>query len=109
MLTDALLAPAAAGVNVTDTLQLAPAAIVAPQVLVWLNSVAFVPTIPMLETVSPAVPLLVTVTVCATLFIPTVCPPNFTLSLHNAPPISAAFAPVPLNPIECGDPVALSV
>ena len=61
--------PALAEVNVTLTVQLAPAARLAPQVLVWaklaLGEAA------MLEMLSEAVPELVTVTVCAALVTPT--------------------------------------
>ena len=47
MLTAAVSAPAPVGLNVTVILQLAPAATVLPQVLVWLNELALVPVIEM--------------------------------------------------------------
>lgn len=47
-MTEADRAPAAWGVNVTEIVQLAPAATVVPQVFVWVKSAVFVPVIAML-------------------------------------------------------------
>src|SRR6185436_6721761 len=63
-------APAAAGVKVTLTVQLAPAPRLAPQVLVCENSVE--PEVMPLR-VTVAVPGFRTVTVCAALVVPTFC------------------------------------
>ena len=64
-------APLAEGVNVTDIVQVAPPASDAPQVLVWAKSPALVPLRPMLLMVRDPAPLLVNVTVCAALVVPT--------------------------------------
>jgi hypothetical protein len=62
MSSDAVRAPEMAGVKLTLTLQLAPAAIVAgsvvPQVCVMAKSAAFAPDMPMLLIVRGAVPVL---------------------------------------------------
>ncbi len=52
----AVSAPATCGVKVTEMMQLALAARVAPQVLVWLNALALTPVIAMLPTLSAALP-----------------------------------------------------
>ena len=74
MLTLALLVPAAVGLKVTLMVQEAPAASVLEllgQVLVWAKSPALVPLRPMLLMVRDPAPLLVSVTVCAALVVPT--------------------------------------
>jgi len=60
--------PVAVGVNVTLMVQLAPAATELPQVLVW----AYCALAAMLVTLSAAVPVLVSVTVCAALVVFTI-------------------------------------
>jgi hypothetical protein len=61
----------AGGVNVTLIVQLAPAAKLPPQLLVWAKLVAFVPVIPMLLISSePLPPGLVSVTGCEALVVP---------------------------------------
>ena len=52
--TLAVRLPVAPGVNVTEIVQLAPAARLAGQSLVWAKSAALVPTRPMLQIVSAA-------------------------------------------------------
>jgi hypothetical protein len=69
IVTAALRAPVAVGVNVTLILQLAPAATLAPQVFVWLKSPLFVPVIVMLVMLSAAVPVLERVTAWAVLVV----------------------------------------
>jgi hypothetical protein len=76
MVTAALRAPAAAGRNVTLMVQEAPAARVAPQVVVWVKSPLAVPVITMLESVSTAAPVFVSVTALAALVEPTDWFPN---------------------------------
>ena len=74
ILTLALRAPFAEGVKVTLRMQFAPAASVfglMGQVFVWAKSPALVPLTETLVMVSAAVPLLVSVTVCAALVVPT--------------------------------------
>ena len=64
--------PAAAGSNVTLMVQLAPAATLAPQLLVCEKSPAFVPAmaIEVIDRAEP--PLLASLTICALLMVPTV-------------------------------------
>ena len=71
MLRDAERVPAAVGLNVTLTVQLLPAARLARQVWVWEKSPLFVPVTAMPLMVSVAVPVLVRVTVCGALPVPT--------------------------------------
>ena len=63
MASDAELAPAAAGLNVTEIAQLAAGANVAPQLLAWAKSAGLVPVIAMLPIVMNAAPPFVRVTV----------------------------------------------
>ena len=79
MVSVALRAPAAVGLKVTLKVQLAPAASVAgnaPQVFVWAKS----PLVAMALIVSGALPLLVSVTVCAALVVPTFWLPKLRLA-----------------------------
>jgi hypothetical protein len=66
----ALRLAADAGEKVTEMVQLAPAASDSPQVFVWAKSAAFVPAIAMLVIDSAALPVLVSVAVCAALVAP---------------------------------------
>jgi len=68
----ALKLAADAGVKVTETVQLAPAASELPQVLVWAKSAAPAPVIAMLVIARAALPVLVSVAVCAALAVPAV-------------------------------------
>ena len=68
--TDAVLAPAVAGENVTLMEQFALWASVLPQVLVWANSLLLVPVMLMTMLVKEAFPLLVTVIDCELLVLP---------------------------------------
>jgi len=67
MLRVPVIVPADPDLKVTEIAQLAPALRVVPQVLVWENS----PVAVMLEIVSEALPVLVSVTVWALLLVPT--------------------------------------
>lgn len=71
--TDAEREPVAVGLKVTLIVQFAPAATLAPQVLVCEKSVLFVPVMVMPEPlkVRVALPVLVNVTFCPELLIPT--------------------------------------
>ncbi len=71
MVTAAARLPDAAGVKLTLTVQLAPAATLVPQVLLSLKSPLFVPVMAILEIVRVAVPLFVSVTFAAALPVPT--------------------------------------
>jgi hypothetical protein len=72
MLTPVLRGPAAVGEKVTLSWQLAPPARVLGgigQLLFWLKSLLLAPAIPMAVRVTLAVPLSLTVTVCAALLV----------------------------------------
>ena len=64
--------PAAAGVKTTEIEQLLPADNTAPQVVASENELAFAPVIEIPEIVRDALPLLVSVTLCAGLAMPIV-------------------------------------
>ena len=69
MATEANRLPAADGLKVTETVQLAPAATLTPQVLVWLKSAALVPVTATLVMDSAALPEFETVIVWAALIV----------------------------------------
>jgi len=71
MVMNAARVPFVVGLNVTLMVQPAPTAMVAPQLLVCEKSPPFAPVTAMLVLVSEAFPLLVSVTVCAALDVPT--------------------------------------
>jgi len=73
MTIDALREPVAAGVKVTLIVQFVPAGTLVPQVFHWLKSSLLAPDIATLLMVSTAVPVFVSVTVCALLLVPTAC------------------------------------
>src|SRR5580658_969896 len=99
------------GLNTTLMVQLPPAATDAgrvPQMLVCEKSVALVPVKPMLEMVSTPVPVaLLTVTGSAAEAEPTVCGVNAT-GLGVTTATGVPTWPVPLSPMVCGLPKALS-
>lgn len=94
--------PLAVGVKVTLIVQLPLTANEAPQLLVWAKS----PLVAMLVMVSAAVPLLVSVTVCAAEVVPTFWPAKVRLAGESP---AAGAMPVPLKLAVCGLPAALSV
>src|SRR5262249_52295923 len=108
MVTFAVRAPTANGVNVTLIAQLAFAASVvglSGHVVVCAKSPAFVPVIPMLAIVSAPGPLFVTVTLCAALVVFTVW-----LAYVNVPGATVTCdAAVPFSVTICGVPLPLSV
>src|SRR5947209_2807696 len=112
MFSVALRIPVASGVKLTLIVQLAPGATEpAPlgQVLpaAKAKSAACAPVMVMLVRFSGASPLLVSVTFCAALVVPTRC---YTISLHDALPISVGgVTPVPVSDSDCGLPAASSV
>ena len=61
----------------------------------------------MLEIASCAVPLLLSMTLCAPLAVPTRCAPNERLDGLSVT-VGAGFAPVPVRPSDCGLSAALS-
>jgi len=71
---DAPRGPDWVGVKVTLIVQFAPATRVAPHVLaLWLNSAALFPTTAMLEIFSTELPMLLSISVCTALVLPTNC------------------------------------
>jgi hypothetical protein len=108
MVTAAFSAPVAVGAKCPWMVQLSPTARLAPQVLAKTNEDAFVPVTAMLVIVNAAVPVLVMVTDCEALDVPTFTVPNNRLVAESVTGAAAAL-PVPLNAIDCGDVPALSV
>ena len=105
----AVSAPAAAGLNSTDTVQLAPTASEVPQVVADLiNDVALVPVMVSEVSVSAAVPVFFTVTTCAAVVTPTVVEANVKDVGDSVTAGAVAATPVPLRLTDCGEPVALS-
>jgi hypothetical protein len=104
--TEPLLAPDAVGLNVTDTLQV-PAGATVPQVVVAAKSPAFVPPTVTPLTTRLALPVFVTVTVCAALVAPIEVEPNVRLAVDSET-TGACATPVPWSGTVCGLPVALS-
>ncbi len=99
--------PVAVGIKVTATVQVAPAATLVPQLLVWAKS----PEAAIEVMASAAVPVLLTVTACAVLVVPVVWDAKVRLVGESVTAGAGVpeLAPVPLRPTVCGDPVALSV
>jgi hypothetical protein len=96
-----VLAPVAVGVKVTSIVQLAPAATLAPHVLVCAKS----PLIPMLPIVSAVLAVLLRLIACAPLLVPTNWFPN-DRGLGDRVTVDAT--PVPVKATVCGLPLALS-
>ena len=80
---------------------------VAPQLFANTNEEASVPVKTMLVMASVEVPVLVRITVCEALVVPTSCVPNTRLVADNDTVVE--LTPVPLREMLCGEPVALSV
>ena len=108
MLSAAVRAPLAAGVNITVILQLAPAPTELPQVLAWVKSLALAPVTARLVTLKPALPVLVSVTACVELEVPTDWLAKARLAGERLTPAAAVLAPVPERPTVWGLPLALS-
>ena len=103
----AVRVPVACGVNVTEMMHLPLAATLLPQVLVWAKSVGFVPVIEIPEMVSAAVPVFLSVTVCAVEVEPETAEKVSDVGEREAAGADAVV-PVPLRVTVCGEPVALS-
>jgi hypothetical protein len=109
MLIAPLRVPAAAGSKVTLMVQVALAAKDAGHVLVWAKSPAFVPVRVISAIVNAALPLLVSVTLCAALVVPAACEANVKLvGASVTAGAVVAVVPVPANGTVCGLPAALS-
>jgi hypothetical protein len=70
MLTLAVREPPAVGVNVTLTLQLAPATKELPHVFFWLKSEALAPVMPILDRLRAALPVFTNMIVAGLLLVP---------------------------------------
>ena len=102
--TFAVREPNTIGLKVTVIEQLAPAATLVPQVLVWEKSLAFVPVTVIDFTVMACTLVLVSVTLCGVLVEPTLTFPKLRLDDE-----SCTNVPVPVRVAACGLPGALSV
>jgi len=111
MLTEAVRLPLADGVNVTLIGQLPSAATELPQVLLSEKSLAFVPVTVMLVMLKGALPVLLRVTVCAPLVVPTgwLPKPRLVGERLTTGAVAAVDVPVPERLTVCGLPLALSV
>jgi hypothetical protein len=103
MVTDPYRLPLAVGVKVTLMVQLFAGATEAPQLLVWAKS----PLAATLEMFKAALPVLVSVTVCAELVAPTLVLVN--VSVAGSSVTTGPRTPVPASRIVCGLFAALSV
>jgi hypothetical protein len=107
--TDAVKVAADAGVKVIAIEHIAPAATDVPQVLVSAKSVELGPVMETLLMESAALPVLVSVTVCAALVEPT-CAVKVSGPVAERETTGAGVTvPVPLRVTDCGEPAALSV
>src|SRR5438445_2160089 len=112
MFTMAARTPVAAGVKLTLIVQLAPGATepaLLGQVLpaVMPKSAGCAPVMVMLMRFSGAPPLLVSVTFCAGLVVPTRCLPKALLVAESV--AVGGVTPVPVSDTDCGLPAASSV
>ena len=106
MMMAAVNAPVAAGSKCPWMLQFAPAAKLVPQLLANTNEDAFVPVRAMLVMDKVALPVLVKVTACDAVAVPTAEEPNDRLVAES---VAAGPRPVPVSATFCGDPPALSL
>jgi hypothetical protein len=92
----------------TETEQLAPAAVRVVHVLVWLKSLELTPEIPTPATVNGPLPVFVIVTAIAGLAVLTVWDGNAKEAGETTATGCAGAEPVPSNVTSCGVPLALS-
>lgn len=106
--SEAIAPPASAGVKITRTVQLAPLASVAPQVVVPVEKLeAETPVIWKPTLAIDAPPVLLTVSVCGELAAPTVCPVK--VRLAGLTLMIAGLRPVPLSATVCVSSASLMV
>ena len=98
--------PPAVGSKSPVIVQVPPAATLVPHVFVNANEVAFAPVTPMLVIDNATPPVLVSVTDCVAVAVPTGDEPNERLVADR---VTAGPTPVPLNAIVCGEFPALSM
>jgi len=108
IVTAALRAPPVTGAKCPWMLQLAPTATLVPQVFPNANEEASAPVTAMLVMVSVWLPVLVRVTYCDAVAVPIGDEPNERLVVESVTG-KACPVPVPLNAMDCGELVALSV
>ena len=106
IVTAAFSAPAAVGAKCPWMVQLAPTVRLVPQVLAKTNEDAFAPVTAMLVIANAAVPVLVMVTDCDPLDVPTVVEGYDRLVAES---VTGGSTPAPLSAILCGELLALSV
>jgi hypothetical protein len=106
IVTEALRAPEAVGVNVTLIAQFDPAARLVPQVFVCEKSPALAPVIPMELMERAAPPSFVSVNICGLLAVPIPCAAKAKLATFKLAP---GAAPIPVKLTVCGLLLALSV
>src|SRR6266487_2927041 len=106
MATEADRLPAADGLKMTETVQLAPAATLTPQVLVWLKSAALVPVIATLVMDKAALPEFETVIVWTALAVLTSWLAKLRLEAES---VIWGATPAPVKLTLWGEPVALSL
>ena len=106
--TDAVSAPVTVGAKCPWMMQLAPAARLAPQSLAKSNDEAFPPVTAMLVNEIAVPPVLVTLTCCSPVDVPTFAEPNGMLVRRNTSE-EVGVNPVPLNKMVWGELAALSV
>jgi len=104
--SEAVSVPVVAGLNSTDTAQVAPTASVVVHVFAEIRyELALVPVSVSDVSVNTAVPEFLTVTTCAAVVVPTTVDANVKLVGDN---VTAGAVPVPVIATVCGEPVALS-
>jgi hypothetical protein len=96
-----------AGVKEIEMVQLEPAASELPQLLVWLKSLGFAPPIVIPEIDSVALPVFLSVAVCAVAVVP-VTAEKLSDDGESEAAGAAGFVPVPLNVTVWGEPLASS-
>jgi hypothetical protein len=101
MESDAAKLAAEAGVNVTETVQLAPAASELPHVLVSAKSVGFAPVMVMLVIVNAALPVFISVIVCAAVVVPAIVDAKVSVAGASDVAGAAAAVPVPFSVTVC--------
>ena len=105
----AVSVPVAVGVKWPWMVQFAPTARLEPQVVANTNEEASVPVTAMPVITSGLAPVLVSVTVCDGLVVPTAWLTKVKLGGEKETVVELSATPVPLRAMACGDPTAVSV
>ena len=96
------------GVNVTEMEQLVPPASEVPHVLVCVKSLGLVPAMVMPLIASVALPVLLSVAVCTAVVAPMTAVKVSDAGVSVAIGAGGGTVPVPVKPMVCGEPAALS-